>query len=145
MIYIGADHAGFQLKETIKEYLSQLGHEHKDLGNHIEDNNDDYPDFGIAVAQKVAEENAKGILICGTGMGMCIVANKIKGIRAVLCYNEYMAEQARTHNDSNILCLAGRAVDTELAKGIVKAWLGTKFSGEDRHLRRINKIKALEK
>ena len=145
MIYLGADHAGFQLKETIKEYLAELGHEHKDLGNHIEDNNDDYPDFGIAVAQKVAEENAKGILICGTGMGMCIVANKIKGIRAVLCYNEYMAEQARTHNDSNILCLAGRAVDTELAKGIVKAWLGTKFSGEDRHLRRINKIKALEK
>lgn len=142
MIILGSDHAGFDLKEYIKEYLKKLKIEYEDYGTYSSDSVD-YPDIALKVAKKVANKN-KGILICGTGIGMSIVANKIKGVRAALCHNEYEAEMSRAHNDSNILVLGGRILSPELAKKIVKKWLDTKFEG-NRHKRRLDKIKEIEK
>lgn len=145
MIYIGSDHAGYLLKEEIKKYLTELGREFEDLGNQELDAEDDYPDFAFAVAQKVAETNGKGILICGTGLGMALAANKIKGIRATACWNEFIASQSREHLDANILCLAGKTIDLETAKKIVRTWLETEFSKEERHIRRLEKIRKTER
>lgn len=146
MIYIGSDHAGFSLKEKIKKYLIKLGIDLQDLGAKSLDPKDDYPDFAIAVANKVSKNSGSlGIIICGTGLGSCIVANKIKGIRATSAWNENTARQARGHLNANVLCLAGRIQTAKEAKRIVKIWLETKFSGEKRHLRRIKKINKIEK
>jgi len=145
MIYLGADHAGYNLKEELKKYLKELGLDFEDMGNKTADVSDDYPDFAVKVAQKVIENGEKGILICGTGLGMCLAANKIKGIRAAVCWDEFTALQSREHLDANILCLGGRAIDLETTKKIVRIWLETEFSGEERHKRRLGKIKDMEK
>lgn len=141
MIYLGADHAGFSLKEELKTYLRANNYEIGDLGtDSIE--SVDYPDFALAIAKKVAISNGKdkGILICGSGNGMCMTANKIKGIKAAIGYSLEAAKKSREDNNSNILCLAGWYLDKEKAKEIVDIWLKTEFSKENRHIRRINKI-----
>lgn len=146
VIYIGADHAGFKLKEKIKEFLIKKGKEVKDLGNTIFDKNDDYPDYGYVVTKAVSKnKNSKGILFCGSSYGICIVANKVKGIRAVSISTIKDAKLSREHNDANILCLPGWGFKENLAKKIVITWLKTNFSNKKRHKRRIDKIKRIEK
>ncbi len=145
MIYLGADHAGWHLKEEIKKYLKELDYQYEDLGNQELDPKDDYPDFALAVAKKVAQTNEQGILICATGLGMAMVANKIKGIRAAVCWDNFTALQSRQHNDSNILCLGGKVTDLETAKKLVRIWLETEFTQEERHVRRLEKISDLDK
>ena len=144
MIYLGADHAGFHLKEELKKYLEKLGYEYDDLGNKELDLQDDYPDFAVKVARKVAETSSQGILICATGLGMCLAANKVKGTRAATAWDDFTALESREHNDANILCLAGKALDTETAKKIVHIWLEAEFTGEERHVRRLEKIKEIK-
>ena len=152
MIYLGADHAGFELKEKVKDYLKQKGLEVEDLGAHTLDKNDDYPDYAKAVADKVAADpSAKGILLCSSAEGIWIAANKIKGIRAVAVWTTMSAKLSREHNDANVLCLSGGQTLTPIpgtsfedAKEIIDTWLDTPFSGEERHVRRIEKISALE-
>jgi ribose 5-phosphate isomerase B len=143
-ITIGSDHAGFELKEKIKKYLDELGYKYKDFGT---DSNEsvDYPDYALKVAESVSKkEFDRGILICGSGIGMCMTANKIPGIRAALCHNIETAKLSREHNDANVLTFGAKMIDEDTAKDIVKVWLKTEFLGE-RHLRRINKIKDIEK
>lgn len=143
-IAIGSDHAGFELKDYIKDILVQMGHSVEDVGTDGL-GSVDYPDFGIEVAWLVSEGKAeKGILICGTGIGMSVVANKVKGIRASLVYDLYTAIQSRRHLDANILVLGGRVTGKGLAEEIVKTWLATSFEG-GRHKKRIEKIEAWEK
>lgn len=139
-IAIGSDHAGFKLKKHLGKNLIKKGFEIKDFGTNSEESTD-YPEFGYAVAKAVARgEFERGILICGSGVGMTIVANKVKGIRAVNAYDIYSAKQSRLHGDCNVLCLAGRKLSRAEALKIVEVWLKTPFSGEERHLRRIKKI-----
>jgi len=145
MIYLGADHAGWHLKEELKKYLAELGEQYEDLGNQELDPQDDYPDFALLVAEKVVQSGGRGILICGTGLGICLVANKIKGARGAVCWNDFTALQSREHNNANILCLGGKVIDLETAKKIVRLWLETEFTGEERHVRRLEKIKDIEK
>jgi len=141
-VAIGSDHAGFKAKEIIKAYLKRKKIEFKDFGTTSEESVD-YPDFGYPVARAVARgEFDRGILICGSGVGMTIVANKVKGIRAVLAHDTYTAKQSRQHGDCNVLCLAGRKLTKAKANKIVDVWLKTDFSGEERHLRRIRKIES---
>jgi ribose 5-phosphate isomerase B len=143
-IALGSDHGGYQLKENLKKYLKELKVEYQDFGCNSE-KSVDYPDIGFKIAIEVKNRNYdRGILICGTGIGMSIVANKIKGIRASLCHDVFSARYAREHNDANILTLGGRVIGSGLAKEIVKVWLNTDFSGEERHLKRLNKIKQEE-
>ena len=142
-IAIGCDHRGFALKELIMPFLRKSGHSYQDFGSY-NTAPVDYPD----IAQKVGEAVASGsfdygILICSTGIGMCIAANKIKGVRAALCHNVFAAQRARQHNDANILCLGGEDVVTKSALEIAKTFLTTNFEG-GRHTRRVNKIRALE-
>jgi ribose 5-phosphate isomerase B len=145
MIYLGADHAGFKLKEQIKKYLQSQMVKFTDLGNLKLDKNDDYPDFGFKVAKAVVKDKgSKGILICGTSFGVCIVANKVKGIRAVSIDNVKDAKLSRQHNDANVLCLSGWDLKLPLAQKIIKVWLDTKFSNASRHVRRLNIIKKIE-
>lgn len=142
-VYIGSDHGGFQLKEKIKGLLEEKGLEISDLGTQGTESCD-YPDFAKAVAEKVASEpEAKGILICGTGIGMSMTANKAKGIRAALCHNEFTAQMAREHNNANVLCLGERVLDESTALKIVEVFLETGFSGEERHARRVKKIDGM--
>jgi ribose 5-phosphate isomerase B len=142
-IALGGDHAGFDLKEKIKSLLQKRGHLIEDFGP-FNDNSTDYPDFAHLVASAVEKkEYDYGILICGSGNGVAMAANKHKGIRAAVCWNEMLARLARSHNNANILCLAGRFIDFELAKEIVNIFLSTGFDG-GRHLRRINKIPQKE-
>jgi ribose 5-phosphate isomerase B len=143
-IGLACDHGGFELKEELKAFLISLGVEPIDMGTFNEDSVD-YPDFGIFVAEKVSRgELEKGILICGTGIGMSIVANKFPKIRAALVNDLYSSRCSREHNDANILIVGGRIVGKGLAKEIVKMWLETPFAG-GRHKRRLEKIEALEK
>ena len=143
-IVLGSDHGGYQLKENLKEYLKGLNVEYSDFGCDSEQAVD-YPDIGFKVSNEIKDGNFdKGILICGTGIGMSVVANKVRGIRAALCYNEFTARYSREHNDANILILGGRVIGSGLAKEIVKVWLDTKFSQEERHVNRLNKIKQEE-
>jgi ribose 5-phosphate isomerase B len=144
-IYIGADHAGWELKEALEAYLKEKGFKIVDMGNQNLVDGDDYPDFGYAVAKRVVtDENAHGIVICGNAQGICIVANKVKGVRAATGFNADVAKSAREDDDSNILCLPGRHVEVEEAKKIVDTWLETEFSGEDRHVRRLKKVEQIE-
>lgn len=143
-IFLGADHAGFLLKESIKKYLETLGYTVNDLGAYELNPTDDYPDFGYPVAKKVAAEKGKGILFCGNAEGICILANKIDGVRAGIGYSEYAARTMREDDDANILCLPGRVLGEEEAKKIVYAWLVTEFSDADRHKRRLTKMKQIE-
>ncbi len=143
-VAIGSDHAGFHLKEKIKEFLLSKGHEVLDFGTNSEDSTH-YPIFARDVALAVQRGEAdRGILVCGTGIGMSITANKFKGIRAALCLNEYMARMSRLHNDANVLCLGDRVLGVELALSIVEVWIETPFEG-GRHLKRIDLIKEIEK
>jgi len=139
-VAIGSDHAGFKLKEIIKDYLTSEKIEFKDFGTHSEESVD-YPDYAHPVAEAVAKgEFDRGILVCGSGVGVSITANKTKGIRAVLVPDTYTAKQSREHGDCNVICLAGKKLDKAAASEILDIWLNTKFSGEERHLRRIRKI-----
>ena len=145
-IAIGSDHAGFELKEKVKEFLKEKGYEYDDLGAEKIDPNDDYPEYGKKVGEAVASgKYDKGIVICGTGMGISISANKVPGVRATTCYNTEMAKMAREHNDSNVLALGGRIKTEEPVSKIVEVWLDTPFSDEERHKRRIEQIKEIEK
>jgi len=143
-IAIGCDHAGFLLKEELKAYLQALGHEVVDMGTHSLDSVD-YPDYARQVAEAVAQGRVeRGIVICGTGIGSSIVANKVPGVRAALCHESYTARMSREHNDSNVLALGGRVLGVELAKEIVQVWLASEFQG-GRHARRVEKIKTIER
>jgi len=145
MLYIAADHAGFPLKEELKPFLEKEGYELVDLGAEELDTFDDYPDFASVLAQSVAEEeNAGGILICGTGQGMCMAANKVAGIRAVQVFDEFTARAAAEHINANIICLGARTTDVETAKKLVKIWLDTEFEEDERHMRRLRKIEEIE-
>ena len=143
-IGLACDHGGFELKEELKAFLKSSGLETIDFGT-FDETSVDYPDFGILLAQKVSQgELKRGILICGTGIGMSIVANKFPGVRAALVNDLYSARCSREHNDSNILVIGGRVVGKELAKEIARVWLNTSFAG-GRHQKRLEKIEALEK
>lgn len=142
IIPIASDHAGFEAKEKVKKMLEDLGHMPVDFGTHSEESVD-YPDYAVQVAEKVSDgEHELGILICGSGQGMCMTANKYENIRAALAYDESSARLTREHNNANILCLPGRQLDDEHLRNIVETWLGTQFDG-GRHERRVNKIKSL--
>jgi len=141
MIYIGSDHAGYRLKEFLRKYFDKKKIRYKDFGTYSEEPVD-YPDYAFKVAKAVAEDKkSKGILICGTGTGMCIAANRVKGIRAAVVYDEFSAKMSRHDNDANVLCLRGRKVNFNFQKKLVDIWLKTKFSKEERHKRRIAKLK----
>lgn len=142
-IALGSDHGGYRLKEAIKNYLTERGIEFKDFGT-ISEASVDYPDFALMVAQAVsAGECDRGILVCGTGIGIGIAANKVPGIRAALCHDTFSAQFSREHNDANILTLGERVIGTGLALEIVDTWLKSEFAG-GRHARRVNKITAIE-
>ena len=144
--YLGTDHAGFELKEQIKSYLNENGYNVEDCGAFTFDKNDDYPDFVAKAAIGVSKDpNSRGIVLGKSGAGECIVANKIKGIRAVLGFSKENVELARLHNDANVLSLGSAFVNVDLAKELVKIFLETPFSNEERHKRRMDKIKELEK
>ena len=140
MLAIGCDHAGYELKQEIIKHLEEKGIEYKDFGCYSEEAVD-YPVYGKAVAHAVADgECEKGIIICGTGIGISITANKVKGIRAALCGDCFSAEMTRLHNDANILAMGARVVGPGLALKIVDTFLDTPFSGDERHVRRIKQI-----
>ena len=142
-IAIGSDHRGFEAKKHIKAIVSQLGHEAIDMGT-ADSDPVDYPDLAYAAAIAVARNEAdRAILACGTGIGMSITANKIKGIRAALCHDELSAQISRHHNDANVLCVSGELLGDVLLRKIVEIWLDTEFNG-GRHQRRVNKITAIE-
>ena len=143
-IVIGADHAGYELKQQIARYLLAQGHQVQDLGTHSPQSVD-YPDYAVRVARAVvAGEAERGILICGTGIGMSIAANKVRGARAAVCTDCYMARMARQHNDARILCLGGRVLGLGSALDVVEVFLRTDFVG-GRHAQRVDKIGALER
>ncbi|MCH5211138.1 MAG: ribose 5-phosphate isomerase B [Oscillospiraceae bacterium] len=143
MIAIGSDHGGFELKEHIKKYLTEKGIEIKDFGTHSEQSVD-YPDCARPVCEAVLKEECeRGILICGTGIGISMAANKFKGIRAALCTNVFSAKMAKEHNNANIICLGGRVTGRELAFMIVDAFMDAEFQG-GRHAERIKKIHEIE-
>jgi len=142
-VALGSDHGGFRLKETVKKYLDEQGIDNKDFGTY-DSEAVDYPDYAAEVARAVAGgEFDRGILFCGTGIGVCIAANKIPGIRAALCHDTFSARASREHNDANILTMGERVVGPGLAVDIVAAWLAAGFQG-GRHSRRVQKIKDLE-
>jgi ribose 5-phosphate isomerase B len=143
-VAVGSDHAGFELKQKVKEYLAGTGIEVEDLGT-VSTESVDYPDFAEKVAVEVREGRAdRGILMCGTGVGVCIAANKFHGIRAALVSDPEIARLSREHNDSNVLCLPGRFMEPAAARAVVKIWLETPFAG-GRHERRVEKIARLER
>lgn len=143
-VAVGADHAGYRMKDSLAKLLAEQGHAVTDLGTHDEESVD-YPDFAAAVGKAVRDGRCeRGIIVCGSGAGACIAANKIKGVRAVQGSDVYTAHQAVEHDDANVLCLGSRVIGDEVAKEIVAAFLGAKFMREERFIRRLNKVKALE-
>jgi ribose 5-phosphate isomerase B len=147
MIYLGADHRGYYLKEKIKEYLKSHKLEFEDLGNFVFDRNDDYPDFAKLVAKKVSQKPKVnlGILMCGSGQGVCITANKYSHVRAALCLSSWMAQKARQDDSINILCLAGDLTDPQTSFRVINSFLKTKPCQKERYLRRVRKISQIEK
>jgi len=143
-IFLGADHRGYQLKEKIKKELRESDWSVTDLGNQKYDIDDDYTDIAIELAEKVVQNKALGILICGSGVGVCIAANKVIGARAATVLNKQQARKAREDDDANILCLSADWVDEKLNLKIVKEFLETVFSSDERYIRRILKIKEYE-
>jgi len=142
-LYIGSDHAGYSMKNSLKEYLVERGHDVVDVGTFSEDSVD-YPDIAREVSEKVLENpGAFGVLVCGTGIGMQMTANKLKGIRATVATNENMAEMSRKHNDANVITLGGRTTELELAKKIIDKFLATEFENEERHVRRVRKMEGI--
>ena len=145
IIYLGGDHAGFSIKENMKRFLEEKGIDYQDLGPYKYNEKDDYPDYAFKVGEKVAKnKNSRGILICGSGLGGSVAANKVKGIRAVSAYDEYSARMSRIDGDSNVLGLSGKHISFPKIKSIVSVWLSTKFSKAIRHKRRITKISKYE-
>lgn len=143
-VALGSDHAGFELKNHLASTLSAGGLTVFDLGTHTTDPVD-YPDFAAAVGKAVVDGRAdRGIIICGSGAGACVAANKIKGIRAALAHDTYTAHQSVEHDDVNVLCLGSRVIGSAVAEELAAAFLSANFSNEERHVRRLNKIKALE-
>lgn len=142
IIPIASDHAGFEAKEKVKKLLEKMGHMPVDFGTHSEDSVD-YPEFAVQVAEKVDDgEHEQGILICGSGQGMCMTANKYKNVRAALVYSKKTASLTRRHNNANLLCLPGRELNDDQLKEILDAWFDAEFEG-GRHERRVNKIQSL--
>ena len=145
IVAIGADHGGFHLKNKIVDFLKELGQEVHDIGTYSEDPVD-YPDFALAVSQEVLlNKTDRGILICGSGVGACVAANKFPGIRSAICHDTFSAHQGVEDDDINVLCLGARVIGPELAKEIVKVWLFASFSGAERHKRRLSKVEKIEK
>lgn len=143
---MAADHGGFEIKRALSAALAKLGAQVHDCGAHTLDPADDYPDFVIPLARGVASGRfARGIAVCGSGVGACIAANKIAGVRAGLCHDHYSAGQGVEHDDMNLLVLGGRVIGYEVAWDNVRAFLAARFTGEERHVRRLTKIAALEK
>lgn len=142
-VAIGSDHRGYQAKENIKRQLKEMGHEPVDFGTHSSESTD-YPDHALPVCAAVASgQTERGVLLCGSGIGMCMTANKVRGIRAALCHDELTAEMSRRHNNANILCLASDLLGEELMRRMVEVWINTDFEG-GRHERRIMKIMEIE-
>ncbi|UVI29959.1 ribose 5-phosphate isomerase B [Paenibacillus spongiae] len=143
-IAIGADHAGYRLKDEIVPFLKSLGHEIEDVGCNCEQSVD-YPDYALPVCDLVTQGKAdRGILICGTGIGMSIAANKVQGIRCALVHDMFSAQATREHNDTNVLAMGERVIGPGLAQEIVRIWIDTPFSGGERHIGRINKVMRIE-
>ena len=144
-IAVGADHNGYALKQTIAEVLKSMGHEVSDVGAHAVDPLDDYPDFAGALARAVASGEAeRGIMVCGSGVGASVAANKVRGVRAAVCHDTYSAHQGVEHDDMNVLCLGARIVGEEVAREAVQAFVSATFTGEERHQRRLDKVLAME-
>lgn len=144
-IAIGADHGGHPLNERVIEEMKRAGHEVVDFGTHDGSVPDDYPDYAKLVGEAVQSGATEiGILICGSGVGAAVAANKLRGIRAALCGDTYSGHQSREHDDCNVLCLGARVTGVELALEIVRAFVGAKFTGEERHKRRLAKVNAME-
>ena len=144
-ISIGADHAGYEMKMRLIELIEKLGHTVHDVGTHEPGKPDDYPDYAILVAKDIRGGNAeRGILVCGSGVGVSVAANKFRGIRAGLCHDHYSAHQGVEHDDMNVLVLGARIIGQMLAEDATEAFLSAKFSGEERHVRRLNKVKGIE-
>lgn len=147
LIYLAADHAAFEMKNRIKNFLEKSGYTVQDFGPHEYNPDDDYPDFVIPAARAVAKnKQSLGIMLGGTGIGECMAANKIKGVRAALCFDTYTAKMSREHNNANVLCLGARTITKNwaLTRRILKIWLTTPFSDELRHARRLKKITRYE-
>ncbi len=144
-IALGTDHAGFELRDKVARVLADLGHDVTDVGAHTYDPQDDYPDFARLVAEAVAAGDVeRGVLVCGSGVGASVAANKVAGVRAAMCHDTYSAHQGVEHDDMNVLCMGARVIGEELAREVVASFLGAAFSGEERHVRRVAKIKAIE-
>lgn len=144
MIYLGSDHAGFFLKEEVKQYLKGRGIRFQDVGNEQYDPADDYPDFAVKVAERVSGTKHRGILFCGSAIGMVIAANKVHGVRAAHVFSSYTAQQSKAHDNVNVLVLAGRITKTREAKRLIGIWLNTKFSSERKYRRRVQKLQRFE-
>ncbi|MGA2285827.1 MAG: RpiB/LacA/LacB family sugar-phosphate isomerase [Dehalococcoidia bacterium] len=145
-VAVAADHGGYELKQRLAASLRDWGHEVLDLGAASYEGADDYPDFALAVGRAVVDERAeRGVLVCGSGAGAAVAANKIRGIRAALAHDCYTAHQMVEHDDVNVCCLGARVIGPELAIEVVRTFMGAKFSGEERHLRRLAKVTAMEK
>jgi ribose 5-phosphate isomerase B len=143
-VVIGSDHAGFQLKNAMSDVLRSMGNDVLDVGA-FNENPSDYPDFAEAVGRAVLDGKAeRGVLICGSGVGASVAANKLPGIRAGMCHDTYSAHQGVEHDNINVLVLGSRVIGVALAQDLVKAFMGAKFSNEERHVRRLAKVKALE-
>ena len=143
-IAVGADHAGYTLKEHLASWLAESGHAVYDLGTHTSEPVD-YPDYAASVAQAVLDGRAeRGIIVCGSGAGACIAANKLRGIRAAVAHDGYTAHQMFEHDDVNVLCLGSRVIGEALAEDLIENFIKANFSREDRHIRRLDKIRALE-
>jgi ribose 5-phosphate isomerase B len=144
-ISIGADHAGFEMKKMLIEFMEKLGHTVHDVGTFEPDKPDDYPDYATLVAEDIRSGGAeRGLLVCGSGVGVSVAANKYKGIRAAMCHDHYSAHQGVEHDDMNVLVLGARIVGPMMAQDATEAFLSATFSGEERHVRRLNKVKGIE-
>jgi ribose 5-phosphate isomerase B len=144
-IAVGADHAGVPLNERVISELRAAGHDVADFGTHDSTQPDDYPDYALAVGRAVQSGQAEiGILVCGSGAGVSVAANKLRGVRAVMCSDTYTAHQSREHDDCNVLCLGARVTGAELAMELVRAFVQARFTNEERHRRRLQKIKEIE-
>ncbi len=145
-VAVASDHGGVPLNEVVIAELKRLGHEVIDLGTHDASNGDDYPDHAEDVGRKIVSgECERGIFICGSGVGASVAANKIHGVRAGLCHDTYSAHQGVEHDDCNVLCLGARVVGPELALDLVRAFINARFTNEERHRRRLNKVLAIER
>lgn len=145
-VAIGADHAGYDLKQALAGGLSSDGHQVVDVGAHEFDPADDYPDFALAVGEKVRGGEAdRGIIVCGSGVGSCVAANKLSGVRASVCHDTYSAAQGVQHDNLNVLCLGGRIVGLSLANALVASFLSARYEAEGRHARRLEKVLLAER